>query len=71
MIVALFHRQNDEGYEVLLGRLKVASRTVDEIRGFWKERSVHHFSTASPPWWPTMRCHRGPVRLCLQRVPSR
>lgn len=41
MIVALFHRQNDEGYEVLLGRLKVASRTVDEIRGFWKERSVH------------------------------
>jgi len=30
--------QKDEGYDVLLARLRGASRTVDEVRGFWKER---------------------------------
>ncbi|KAL7413541.1 hypothetical protein BDY24DRAFT_57747 [Mrakia frigida] len=30
----------DEGYDVLTARLRGASRTVDEVRGFWKERAA-------------------------------
>ena len=30
----------EKGYEALLGRVKGASRTVDELRAFFKERSV-------------------------------
>lgn len=49
--VVLYRLKNDEGYDVLLARLRGASRTVDEVRGFWKERSVNrptHTPTEPP-----------------------
>jgi hypothetical protein len=35
-----FWGQGDRGYEVIMARLRGAGRTVDELRGFWKERSA-------------------------------
>ena len=33
-----FWGPGDKGYEVLMARLRGATRTIDEIRAFWKER---------------------------------
>jgi hypothetical protein len=33
-----FWGQGDRGYEVIMARMRGAGRTVDELRGFWKER---------------------------------
>lgn len=33
-----FWGQGDRGYEVIMARLRGASRTMDELRAFWKER---------------------------------
>jgi hypothetical protein len=35
-----FWGQGDKGYEVIMARLRGASRTTDELRAFWKERCV-------------------------------
>jgi hypothetical protein len=35
-----FWGQGSRGYEVIMARLRGASRTVDELRGYWKERWV-------------------------------
>ncbi|WVW83406.1 hypothetical protein I302_105425 [Kwoniella bestiolae CBS 10118] len=34
-----FWGQGDRGYEVVMARLRGAGRTVDELKGFWKERA--------------------------------
>ncbi|WVQ70350.1 uncharacterized protein L199_008577 [Kwoniella botswanensis] len=34
-----FWGQGDRGYEVIMARLRGAGRTVEELRGFWKERA--------------------------------
>lgn len=33
-----FWGPGDRGYEVVMARLRGATRTVDELRAFWKER---------------------------------
>jgi hypothetical protein len=33
-----FWGQGNRGYEVVMARLRGASRTIDELRLFWKER---------------------------------
>lgn len=33
-----FWGQGDRGYEVIMTRLRGASKTIEELRAFWKER---------------------------------
>lgn len=33
-----FWGQGDRGYEVIMTRLRGASKTVDDLKAFWKER---------------------------------
>nr|XP_018264103.1 septation protein imp2 [Kwoniella dejecticola CBS 10117]OBR86261.1 septation protein imp2 [Kwoniella dejecticola CBS 10117] len=35
-----FWGQGDRGFEVIMARLRGAGRTVDEMRGFWRERAA-------------------------------
>ncbi|WWC69691.1 uncharacterized protein I206_103634 [Kwoniella pini CBS 10737] len=35
-----FWGQGDRGFEVIMARLRGAGRTVDELKGFWKERAA-------------------------------
>lgn len=42
-----FWGQGNRGYEVIMARLRGASRTIEELRLFWKERCV---------LWPRRAC---------------
>lgn len=33
---------DNRGYDVVMARLRGAGRTIDELKAFWKERSVLH-----------------------------
>lgn len=35
-----FWGEDDAGYEVIMARLRASGRTMEDLRGFWKERYV-------------------------------
>ena len=35
---------DQKGYDVVMARLRGAGRTIDELRAFWKERSVRSYT---------------------------
>ena len=39
----------DGGVDVLFARIRGATRTIEELRNFWKERYVNSFSGNTPP----------------------